>query len=182
MDRLLSESGGRWLFKTDRAVETDVEIEGHRVTLMKPLTYMNLSGGPVAVWAREHACERSEVVVYFDDVALPLGTLRLRERGSDGGHRGLASILEALGGSDVPRVRIGIRPLDVETPPGELADFVLSSFAPEERRVVDETLDRVVSATRSLLTEGMGKAMARFNGTSASGSSPVGGSEGGRLA
>jgi PTH1 family peptidyl-tRNA hydrolase len=182
MDRLLSESGGLWSRKTERAVETDIEIEGRRVTLMKPLAYMNLSGGPVAAWARAHACERSEIVVYFDDVALPLGTLRLRERGSDGGHLGLASILEALGGNDVPRVRIGIRPRGTESSPGPLRDFVLSSFTREERPMVDETLDRVVSATKTLLTEGMGRAMARYNATSAPGSSPVGGSQGGRLA
>ena len=108
VDRILSSAGGRW----DREVEVaadvpasiaEAEIEGRRVTFMKPLSYMNLSGEPVREWARAHSIERTEVLVYLDDVALPLGSLRLRERGTGGGHNGLLSVLESLGGTDVPR-------------------------------------------------------------------------------
>ena len=171
--------GGRWGTREDLAPEApasiaEAEIEGLRVTLMKPLTYMNLSGEPVSEWARAHSIERTEVLVYLDDVALPLGSLRLRERGTDGGHNGLASVLESLGGTDVPRVRIGIRP---RAPEGseekdghelraeELRDFVLAPFTAEERPKVDDILSRVVSATRMILSEGGGmrKAMSLYN-------------------
>jgi PTH1 family peptidyl-tRNA hydrolase len=162
VDRIVQAAGGRWRKSTDRAVEAEASFRGRIVSVMKPLTYMNLSGGPVAEWAREHAVAPEEILVYFDDVALPIGTLRLRERGSDGGHRGLASVIEELGSTDVPRVRIGIRPAGPE-PRGELADFVLSRFSPPEREVVDEVLERVVEATGMILSEGMGKAMSRYN-------------------
>jgi PTH1 family peptidyl-tRNA hydrolase len=127
---------------------------------------LNLSGEPVGEWARAHSIERTEVLVYLDDVALPLGSLRLRERGTDGGQRGLASVLEALGGTDVPRMRIGIRPRAAEGHDSrveELADFVLAPFTAEERPLVDEILSRVVAATRTVLTEGMVKAMSLYN-------------------
>ena len=171
--------GGRWgkpdELAGDPASIAEAEIEGRRVTLMKPLTYMNLSGEPVSEWARAHLIERTEVLVYLDDVALPLGSLRLRARGTDGGHNGLASVLESLGGTDVPRVRIGIRPRAPEGPEGkdghdsrlsELADFVLAPFTAEERPLVDDVLSRVVSATRMIMsegTDGMAKAMSLYN-------------------
>ncbi|MGH9388146.1 MAG: aminoacyl-tRNA hydrolase, partial [Vicinamibacteria bacterium] len=114
VDRILSSVGGHWGKPEERAGDpasiAEAEIEGRRVTLMKPLSYMNLSGEPVSEWARAHSIERTDVLVYLDDVALPLGRVRLRERGTDGGHNGLASVLGSLGGTDVPRVRIGIRP------------------------------------------------------------------------
>jgi PTH1 family peptidyl-tRNA hydrolase len=175
LDRILASVGGRWAKRVDVAAEADAEIEGRPVTLMKPLTYMNLSGGPVSEWARAHSIERTEVLVYLDDMALPLGKLRLRERGSDGGHRGLASVLSSLGGTDVPRVRIGIQPSLSEgaggrdqqrAPSQDLADFVLAPFTAEERPLIDEVLSRVVSATRLILAEGAGgmrKAMSLYN-------------------
>lgn len=171
VDRIVASLGGSWGKRDDVAAEAEAEIGGRPVTLMKPLTYMNLSGEPVSAWARAHSIERTEVLVYLDDVALPLGKLRLRERGSDGGHRGLASVLEWLGGTDVPRVRIGIRPQapevpEVDVPPEDLTDFVLTPFTAEERPLVDEVLSRVVSATRMILSEsngGMRKAMSLYN-------------------
>ena len=182
VDRILSSVGGRWSAPDElaghRASIAEAEIEGRRVTFMKPLTYMNLSGEPVSEWARTHSIERTDVLVYLDDVALPLGRLRLRERGTDGGHNGLKSVLESLGGTDVPRVRIGIRPNVLEGSEGpeskdepdgrleELADFVLAPFTAEERPLVDDVLSRVVSATRMILldgTRGMAKAMSRYN-------------------
>jgi PTH1 family peptidyl-tRNA hydrolase len=163
VDRILETSGGRWSQATSSAVRAETELEGREIVLMKPLTYMNRSGVPVAEWARVNSVARTEILVYFDDIALPLGRIRLRERGTDGGHRGLSSVLGELGGTDVPRVRIGIRPEGEEAGPEELADFVLSPFTDEESRVVDDVLDRVVAATRVVLAEGMVKAMSRYN-------------------
>jgi PTH1 family peptidyl-tRNA hydrolase len=171
VDKILSSVGGCWIRPDETpAAIAEAEIEGRSVTLMKPLSYMNLSGEPVSAWARAHSIERTEVLVYLDDVALPLGKLRLRERGSDGGHRGLASVLSSLGGTDVPRVRIGIRPpsTSIEEPKfaPDLADFVLTPFTEEERPLVDDVLSRVVAATRMILSEGSGgmaKTMSLYN-------------------
>jgi len=129
----------------------------------------------VTRFVETHALAPSNVLVVYDDVALPLGTLRLRERGSSGGHNGLGSILDALGTTDVPRLRIGIKPaattdtarrLVDDVPSEDLVDFVLSPFLAEERPIVHEVLDRVVAATRVVLNEGMVQAMSRFNGDS----------------
>lgn len=163
VERILASCGGRWGTGAHGALEAEAEIEGRGVALMKPLTYMNLSGAPVAEWARAHAAKRTEILVYFDDIALPLGTLRLRARGTHGGHRGLASVLGALGGVDVPRCRIGIRPGDETASAGDLVDFVLASFDDDERKQIDEVLERVVSATRMVLAEGIANAMSRYN-------------------
>jgi PTH1 family peptidyl-tRNA hydrolase len=179
VDRLLESAGARWPERSGAAVQAEAEIAGRSVTLMKPLDYMNRSGGPVGAWARQNAVARTEILVYYDDVALPLGSLRLRERGTDGGHHGLASVLEELGGVDVPRMRIGIRPRDPAWRVSDLAEFVLAPFTAEERTTVDETLERVVEATRVVLSEGMSKAMSRYNSAPAgAGEGPVQGDQG----
>lgn len=178
LDRILKKSEGRWNAATDEAVSAEVELDGHSVILLKPLTFMNLSGRAVAEVVERESIERGDVLVYFDDVALPLGTLRLRERGSDGGHNGLASVIDALGSTDVPRLRIGIRPEN--EPDEDLVDFVLSRFDDDELPAVDAALDRAVDATRAVLSEGMAKAMSRFNRTVVEGESEQ--NQGGRLA
>lgn len=160
IDRVLEAGGGRWNAATDEAVAAEIVLEDKPLTLLKPLTFMNLSGRAVAAAVEARGLDRRDVMVIVDDVWLPLGTLRLRERGSAGGHNGLASVIDALGGSDVPRLRIGIRP---ERASGDLADFVLSPFDESEHRVVDAALARAVEATRAVLTDGMVKAMSRFN-------------------
>ena len=145
---------------TGEAVSAEIVLEGKPLTLLKPLTFMNLSGRAVAEAVEAKSIGRSEVMVVFDDVWLPLGTLRLRQRGSDGGHNGLASVIDALGGKDVPRLRIGIRP---ERVVDNLTDFVLAPFDGNELPAVDAALDHVVEATRAVLTDGMERAMSRFN-------------------
>ena len=160
LDRILKVSGGRWNASTGEAVSAEIDLDGQALTLLKPLTFMNLSGRAVADACEASSLRRRDVLVFLDDVALPLGTLRLRERGSDGGHHGLASVIDCLGGNDVPRLRIGIRPHELRD---DLADFVLSPFDDEELPVIDAALDDVVEATRAVLTDGMAKAMSRFN-------------------
>lgn len=145
---------------TGEAVLAEIDLDGQALTLLKPLTFMNLSGRAVADTVEAKSLRRCDVLVCLDDVALPLGTLRLRERGSDGGHNGLASVIDCLGGNDVPRLRIGIRPDELRD---GLSDFVLSSFDDEEIPVIEAAIDHVVEATRAVLTDGMVKAMSRFN-------------------
>lgn len=134
------------------------QFAGTPLTLVKPLLYMNESG--VAV--REHLTEEpDDFLVVVDDIALPFGRLRLRPRGSDGGHKGLASIIYHLGSNNFSRLRIGIC---LQTAvPGSLAEYVLSSFTPEETKLLPEILERAAAACLAVVTEGLDQAMNRFN-------------------
>ncbi len=134
------------------------EAAGGAVLLAKPLTYMNRSGEAVEGLVRRYGLRPQEVLVIYDDVDLPVGTIRVRPRGSSGGHRGMASVIEALGTEEVPRVRIGIG-----RPTGDAADYVLSRFAPEERPRIREAIERAADAVEVVLREGIQRAMERFN-------------------
>jgi PTH1 family peptidyl-tRNA hydrolase len=159
VDRMARETGSSWRPYAGNLV-AESEIAGRLVLLAKPQTFMNASGAAVVELAEDRGISPSEVLVFLDDIALPLGTLRIRPRGGDGGHLGLASVLEALGEEEVARVRLGIRPA-IE--PEDLSGFVLETFTPEERGVVEEVVERAVAATRSILVEGMDKAMSMYN-------------------
>ena len=168
VERIAAESGARWQASSSaRAEVARGELAGETVMLAKPLTYMNLSGRAVLELTREQGLAAEELVVYIDDIALPLGALRIRERGSPGGHKGLASVLDALGEEGVPRVRLGIRPPELEEGERErdLSEFVLERFTVEERPVVEELLKRTVDATETILKDGMARAMSLFNRT-----------------
>ena len=136
------------------------EIAGREVGLLRPMGYMNRSGGPVRRLLQGEGLSPEETLIVCDDYALPLGTIRTRRRGSDGGHNGLASILSALGTDEIPRMRLGIG----NPPAGEdPADFVLSHFAPQEAAVVDDLLERAVGAIETAVGQGIETAMNRFN-------------------
>jgi len=137
-------------------------IEGRRVRLIKPQTFMNLSGEAVAclVAKYEVADVAQSLIVISDDLALPSGTNRLRARGSAGGHNGLKSIIAALGTSEFMRLRIGIQP---EHPVDEARGFVLNKIPRAERRAVEETLTRSAEALRAVLRDGVAKAMSLYN-------------------
>ena len=164
VDHVAEEAGAGWSRAAtgSKCLVAEGKLEGRSVVLAKPQEFMNRSGWAVAELMRVHDAGLSETMVFFDDIALPLGTLRIRERGGDGGHRGLASVLEAVGGADIARVRVGIRP-DFE--PEDLSEFVLAPFTSDERRVVEEVLHRAVVATRTVLVDGMSKAMSLHNVT-----------------
>ena len=138
------------------------EIEGVRTKLAKPQTYMNLSGDAVACLLAKLKSESpvNQLIVISDDLALPLGKIRIRERGSAGGHNGLKSIIAALGTNEFVRLRIGIQP---EHPISDAKRFVLDSFARSERPIVLETLDQSAKAIRTIIRDGALKAMAEFN-------------------
>ncbi len=125
---------------------------------LKPLTYMNLSGASVREVFDFYKLEPEAVLVIYDDLALPYGKLRLRARGSAGGHNGLASALGALGTLEVPRLRIGLG-----NAPGSRIDRVLGHLNPQERGELPEILDRVESAVAAWLTLDIQKAMSRVN-------------------
>jgi PTH1 family peptidyl-tRNA hydrolase len=135
-------------------------IEGRAVVLLKPQTFMNESGRSVAPVARFYKIPPERLLVIFDDLDLPSGSVRLRAEGGSGGHKGMRSIIAELGGQGFPRVRVGIG-----RPPGRMdpADYVLQDFDEQERRVMSEVHDWVVRAAECWLADGIEMAMTKFN-------------------
>ncbi|HJU87847.1 MAG TPA: aminoacyl-tRNA hydrolase [Gemmatimonadaceae bacterium] len=130
------------------------------VRLVKPLTYMNLSGNVLVQYARRPLWSAaSDLLVVLDDVALPVGTSRLRARGSSGGHNGLRSIESSLGSREYARLRIGIAPSDPERMRGELSDFVLAPFGKSEREEVLALFPAITEAVERWVHEGAERAM-----------------------
>lgn len=139
-------------------------VGGQAVRLVKPQTYMNLSGQVLRPYLRRPSWSAaSDLMVVVDEVALPLGSYRLRARGSAGGHNGLRDVERALGTQDYARLRIGIKPDDPRRV-GNLADFVLSPFGKDERGVVLDLLPRLADAIEIWLRDGITKAMNAHNG------------------
>jgi PTH1 family peptidyl-tRNA hydrolase len=137
-------------------------IEGERVRLVKPQTYMNLSGEAVACLIAKYEVSDAarSLIVISDDLALPFGSIRLRARGSAGGHNGLKSIIAAIGTNEFIRLRIGIQP-DHEVE--DAKSFVLDDFRRGQRNEVKEVLERSADALRSVLRDGIAKAMSLHN-------------------
>ncbi len=146
--------GGQALTGEGRVGET-------RVFLMKPQTFMNLSGQAVAAFLKQKPLEVADILVVTDDIALPLGKLRLRGEGSAGGHNGLKSLIAHLHGPAFPRLRFGV---GAPREPSAQIDFVLGPFSRAEQREVDEATGRAVAALDTWLAEGIQPAMNRFNG------------------
>jgi peptidyl-tRNA hydrolase, PTH1 family len=151
---------GHWRHEADAEV-TEARVGGEDVLLVKPLTFMNRSGLAVAPLAASRGAAAADVLVVVDDTALELGQLRVRERGSHGGHNGLRSLVEALGTEEFPRVRVGIRRGEL---PEDLADYVLSEFPEEDEREIQGMVGLAADAVECLLREGAAPAMNRFNG------------------
>jgi peptidyl-tRNA hydrolase, PTH1 family len=128
--------------------------------LAKPLTFMNLSGFAVSRLRQFYQIEPADILVIFDDVALPLGRLRARRGGSEGGHNGLRSVIEQLGTTDVPRLRIGVGRGDDRR---DLADHVLSKFDPGEREIIQAATLRAADAAELFVTDGIERVMSAFN-------------------
>ncbi|MDQ3916861.1 MAG: aminoacyl-tRNA hydrolase [Acidobacteriota bacterium] len=145
-----------------RALVGRAEVEGRAVELVKPQTYMNLSGESVACLLRKRAGLKpsSDLVVVSDDIALPFGSMRLRQRGSSGGQKGLKNIISVLGTDEFPRLRIGIRP---EHPVADTSGFVLERFPASQRGEVEKVLERCAEALRAVIRDGIDKAMSQYN-------------------
>lgn len=138
----------------------DATVGGSDVLLVKPLTFMNRSGVAVERLAARYGMSPGDLLVVVDDLALELGSLRIRERGSHGGHNGLRSLIEVLGTDDFPRVRVGIRKDEL---PDDLAGYVLSDFPQEDVLVVQESVGRAAEAVECVIREGALAAMSRYN-------------------
>lgn len=160
VDRLAREAQTQIKRDECRALIGRAVIENQTVELAKPQTFMNLSGEAVSCLLSKQDRAVDKLIVISDDLALPLGTIRLRSKGSHGGQNGLRSIIDCLKTSDFIRLRIGIMP---EHPISNMKNFVLESFAKGEIETVDKVLERSADAIRSVVSEGVEKAMAKFN-------------------
>jgi peptidyl-tRNA hydrolase, PTH1 family len=129
--------------------------------LVKPLTFMNLSGHAVSAVAHSFRVELADLLVVADEVSLPLGRLRARPRGSDGGHKGFRSIIGQFGSQEFARLRVGVGRGD---PRRDLADHVLAGFDPDERPVIDAAIERAADAIEMFVADGIERVMNRFNG------------------
>ncbi len=144
-----------------KALTNTAAIGGQGVLVMKPVTYMNLSGEAVGEAARFYKLDPAHVLVISDDVDLPLGKLRIRTNGSAGGHNGLKSIIQHLGSDQFPRLKVGVG--GKPHPDYDMADWVLGKLQGEDKKVMDEAVKRAADAVECFLREGPQKAMNRFN-------------------
>ena len=144
-----------------KALTAKTEVGGQGALVMKPTTYMNLSGEAVGEAARFYKIPPGRVLVISDDVDLPLGKLRIRTGGSAGGHNGLKSVIQHLGADQFPRLKVGVG--GKPHPDYDMADWVLGKLQGEDKRVMDEAVKRAADAVECFLKDGPQKAMNRFN-------------------
>ena len=144
-----------------KALTNTAVLGGQGALLMKPVTYMNLSGEAVGEAARFYKLDPAHVLIISDDVDLPLGKLRLRTGGSAGGHNGLKSVIQHLGTDQFPRLKVGVG--GKPHPDYDMADWVLGKLQGEDKKVMDEAVKRAAEAVECFLRDGPQKAMNRFN-------------------
>ncbi len=144
-------------FTLDRhAYYSMVKFKGKSLHLIKPTTYMNLSGKAVKYWLEHLKLSVENLLVVTDDIALPLGKLRVRKSGSDGGHNGLKNIIETLGTTEFPRLRFGI---GGDFPKGYQVDYVLGKWSAEEKKQLPEKIEKACEAVKSFVTIGIDRTM-----------------------
>ena len=161
LDHLAKELGCEVARAKFQALTGQAALGGHKVLLMKPQTFMNLSGNAVGAAAKFYKLAPAQVLVLYDDIALAPGKLRIRPSGSAGGHNGIKSIIAALGSQEFPRIRIGVG----ERRGGEadLADFVLSKFSAEDKKAVFARFDDICTAAGLIVDGDLASAMNRYN-------------------
>lgn len=158
-DRLAKDLEGS--FTTDRLAQTSVmRFKGKTLLVIKPTTYMNLSGKAVQYWLRQEKIPMENLLVVNDDIALPLGTLRLKKQGAAGGHNGLTDIIEKLGSDAFCRLRFG---LGDDFPRGRQVDFVLGKWKASELPIVEQRADVAVEIIKSFVTQGADRTMNQYN-------------------
>lgn len=163
LDYLAKEFGTTFISSRYASV-AEISIKGRKITLIKPSTYMNLSGKAVSYWLRERKIGREDLLVISDDLALPFGTIRMRKQGSEGGHNGLKSITESLGGNNYARLRVGIG--DNFSRGGQI-DYVLGTFGEEEKAELQAIIERAAKAVEAFVLLGPDRAMTACNAKTA---------------
>lgn len=136
------------------------QIKNRQLVLLKPTTFMNLSGNAVRYWMNKEKIEIERLLVVADDLALPIGTVRLRGKGGDGGHNGLSNIIQTIGTQNFARLRVGI---GNDFPIGAQIRFVLDNFNPDEQTIIDERITLAIEAIKSFCLSGLGETMTLFN-------------------
>ncbi len=144
-----------------RALTGEMKLGGERVLVIKPQTYMNLSGESVKLAGAFYKIPPERVIVISDDVSLPLGKLRIRANGSAGGHNGLKNIIQHLGTDAFPRIKVGVGA--PEHPEHEMVDWVIGNFTPAEKKVVAEAVGKAADAIECLIAKGVSEAQNKFN-------------------
>lgn len=160
IDAMAQRSGIRVTRPEAKSVTGRGMLAGHEVILAKPQTMMNLSGVAVRMLLERYECNPAESIVLLDETDLPWGMLRIREHGRNSTHNGLQSIVSAIGGDEFIRVRMGVQPKQMW---GDRRDYVLSQMGREERQVAEEMAAAAADAVELILTEGVEKAMSKFN-------------------
>ena len=160
-DRLVEKRDLRCNKLRFRALTELIDFGGERVLLMKPQTYMNLSGEAVGEAARFYKIPSDHVLVIYDDISLPIGKLRIRGSGSAGGHNGIKNIIAHLGTDVFPRVKVGIGA--PAHPDYDMVDWVIGTFSAQEKKIVDEALDRALEAAECIVEKGVSEAQNRYN-------------------
>ncbi|PYX26744.1 MAG: aminoacyl-tRNA hydrolase [Acidobacteria bacterium] len=170
IDRIANNLGVEVRNRQCRALTARAEIAGQPVILAKPETFMNLSGLSVRELLAEYQADATrDLIVIYDELDFPLGTIRIRQRGSSAGHNGMESILGALGTDEFLRIRLGIAP---ERNIEDTVKFVVAPFRKAQLKVVDEVLDMAAEAVEVILKEGPAAAMNRFNRKNETGEEP----------
>ncbi len=154
-DRLVEGLGGT--FTPDRyASKAEIRWKGRTIIVIKPSTYMNLSGKAVRYWLDKENIAKENLIVVVDDIAIPVGAMRIRAKGSDGGHNGLKNIDALCGGNNYARIRMGV---GGDFPQGHQGDFVLGKLSADERKLFDEAVDKAVAAIKDFTTIGIERTM-----------------------
>lgn len=143
------------------AYSTEISYKGRKLVLIKPTTFMNLSGKAVNYWMQSEKVPVENIFVISDDIALPFGTIRIKAKGNDGGHNGLSHIIETLGNNNYARLRFGI---GNEFSKGSQVDYVLGDWSTEEKKLLPERIDKIIDAVKSFTSIGIERTMNFFNG------------------
>lgn len=157
LDIFAKKRGVRFSSRQAKALVGSLDFYGEQILLVKPQTFMNESGQAIGTLVRKYNLEADDVLVIYDDLDLPLGKIRIRARGSSGGHKGMRSIISHLHSDDFPRMRIGIGRS------GEAIDHVLRRFNRKDRQIIDVTLQQAADALEMILEEGIEAAMNNYN-------------------
>ena len=164
VERLAEQAGVKVTRRAARSLLARARLEGTEVVLAKPQTFMNASGLAVQALVEHFKVTPAALIVIADDVALPWGMLRIREQGSSGGHKGLESVIEALGTNIFVRVRLGIQPpLAGRQTEASVADYVLAPMSRAQRQQAAEMVEQAIEAVRMILRDGSKRAMSHFN-------------------
>ncbi len=160
VDAVAKDAEVRWTLER-RAYRTELRLKGRTVVMIKPTTYMNLSGEAVRYWLQQEKVPRENLLVVVDDIALPVGTLRMKKQGSGGGHNGLGNIEQLLGDTNYCRLRVGV---GNNFSRGKQIDYVLGRFTADEEAELAPRIDKAVEAVKCFVCQGPDRAMNMFNG------------------